>query len=222
MELKNQIAQTLAKQALIVKPYTLAELMHQATPLLKKMQKNGHSIEEMSEIFNQHQITIPHLKELLQPQKSKASKKASRKKSTQLDKQLAQIVAEEVVQKILAQLKQQSEIRKGLTRQELVRDLLDPITAMLEARYSYEEIAEFFREQGVSITAGTLKTYYKAAKRGDKGKGRQGDEGKENFELISPSLPLSQSPSLKTESTRNRNRFPESTSTDQLASEFNL
>ena len=115
------------------------------------------------------------------------------------------------------ELQQQSIIQKGLTRQELVVELFEPITAMLKARYDFDDIAAFLNEQGVSITAGTLKSYYKKAK-------RQRESQNSRPQLIP--LPSMEKRSPQSDPQLNSEgdivkRFPESAS-NHIVKEFNL
>jgi hypothetical protein len=66
---------------------------------------------------------------------------------------------------ILKAFESQASIRKGLTKEELVVRLREPIEKMLAAHYTYEDISKVMESCGVQISPMTIKSYYQGKKR---------------------------------------------------------
>jgi hypothetical protein len=69
--------------------------------------------------------------------------------------------------KIVARLQAKADNPKDLTLREFILSVQHKIEEVLEAGYSYEDIAETFKQEGVEVAATTIKTYM-ADNRSDK------------------------------------------------------
>ena len=129
-------------------------------------------------------------------------------------------------------LKEQAEIRKGLTKEELVAQLREPIEKMLAAHYTYSDISAVMADCGVQISPATIKSYY----RGKKSKGSTQRTGKRtsnasgttasNESVTSSKSSDKKAPTLKASSSSHKRnkRLTESDLDEEkdLEKEFNL
>ncbi|RCJ42385.1 hypothetical protein A6770_35045 [Nostoc minutum NIES-26] len=65
------------------------------------------------------------------------------------------------VEDIQASLKQKAATPKTISLEELVFSLAKPIQDMLDAGYSYEDVAEVFNGHGVELAASGIKSFHK-------------------------------------------------------------
>jgi hypothetical protein len=67
------------------------------------------------------------------------------------------------VDDIQASLKQKAATPKTISLEELVKSLAKPIQEMLDAGYSYEDVADVFKGHGVELAASGIKSFHKRA-----------------------------------------------------------
>jgi cell division septation protein DedD len=67
------------------------------------------------------------------------------------------------IEDIQSSLKQKAATPKTISLDELVKTLAQPIQDMLNAGYSYEDVAEVFQGHGVELAASGIKSFHKKA-----------------------------------------------------------
>lgn len=67
------------------------------------------------------------------------------------------------IEDIQSSLKQKAATPKTISLDELIRTLAKPIQDMLDAGYSYEDVAEVFQGHGVELAASGIKSFHKKA-----------------------------------------------------------
>ncbi|EKE96795.1 MULTISPECIES: hypothetical protein [unclassified Tolypothrix] len=67
------------------------------------------------------------------------------------------------IEDIQASLKQKAATPKTISLEELVKSLAKPIQDMLDAGYSYEDVAEVFKGHSVELAASGIKSFHKRA-----------------------------------------------------------
>lgn len=161
----DKIARLLKSKASTPRPLTLSELLDKVKFSVSKMFKNGHSIADVVQLLSEYQVVVTE--SALSAYFSGANKvKGSKGKGKEKDSsELASVVIEadraEVIIKAFAE---RSSIRKGLTREELVAQLREPIANMLAAGYTYSDIAAVMAEMDIHISPATIKRYYQGNK----------------------------------------------------------
>jgi hypothetical protein len=75
-------------------------------------------------------------------------------------------------QKIIERLQGKAAKPKDVTLREFIFSVKPKIEEVLEAGYSYEDIAEVFKQEGVEVAATTIKTYI-SDNRSDKTSGKK-------------------------------------------------
>jgi hypothetical protein len=65
------------------------------------------------------------------------------------------------IDEIQASLKQKAATPKTISLEDLVKSLAKPIQDMLDAGYSYEDVAEVFKGHGVELAASSIKSFHK-------------------------------------------------------------
>lgn len=68
------------------------------------------------------------------------------------------------IEDIQSSLKQKAATPKTISLEELVLTLAQPIQDMLDAGYSYEDVAEVFQGHGVELAASGIKSFHKKAR----------------------------------------------------------
>ena len=74
-------------------------------------------------------------------------------------------ISKNKIPEIAASLKAKAATPITVTIEELVRSLAIPIQEMLDAGYSYEDIAAVFAEHGVELAASGIKSYHKKSQK---------------------------------------------------------
>lgn len=74
--------------------------------------------------------------------------------------------------KIVERLQNKIDHPKDVTLRDFISNVKSKIEEVLEAGYSYEDIAEVFKQEGVEVAATTIKTYM-ADNRSDKTNGKK-------------------------------------------------
>jgi hypothetical protein len=75
-------------------------------------------------------------------------------------------------EKIFKRLQEKVNNPKDVTLRQFIFNVKDKIEEVLEAGYSYEDIAEVFKQEGVEVAATTIKTYM-ADNRSEKTSGKK-------------------------------------------------
>jgi hypothetical protein len=70
-------------------------------------------------------------------------------------------ISKNKIPEIAESLKAKAKTPITVTIEELVRSLAQPIQEMLDAGYSYEDVAAVFAEHGVELAASGIKSYHK-------------------------------------------------------------
>ncbi len=230
-DVSNQIAKALLEKASTPRPLTLPELLRLVKPSITKMLRNGHTYSDVVDVLAFHEVTTTA--EVVEAyhtgvKKVKGSKGKGKVESASCEIQIDAHSAEAIIEAF----KKQAEIRKGLTKEELVAQLREPIEKMLAAHYTYSDISAVMADCGVQISPATIKSYYK----GKKSKGSTQRTGKRtsnasgitasNESVTSSKSSESKAPTLKKSNspTKGHKRLP-SSELDQekdLEKEFNL
>ncbi len=230
-DVSDQIAKALLEKASTPRPLTLPELLRLVKPSITKMLRNGHTYSDVVDLLAFHQVTTTA--EVVEAyhtgvKKVKGSKGKGKVESASCEIQIDAHSAEAIA---LA-LKEQAEIRKGLTKEELVAQLREPIEKMLAAHYTYSDISAVMADCGVQISPATIKSYYK----GKKSKGSTERTGKRtsnasgttssNESVTSSKSSDKKAPTLKASSSSHKRnkRLAESDLDEEkdLEKEFNL
>ena len=162
----DKIAQLLWSKASTPRPLNLPELLRKLKPSISKMLRNGHTYSDVVQVLAEHDVaTTESVVEayqtgvaLVKGSKGKGKdKERSAEAEIQIDAQKAEA--------ILKAFEKQASLRKGLTKEELVEQLKEPIEKMLAAHYTYQDISAVMAEGGVLISPATLKSYYQGKKR---------------------------------------------------------
>jgi uncharacterized protein YerC len=159
------LAQLLLEKAQSPKPLTLPELLNKAKLSINKMLKNGHTYADVAEVLAEFdlEITSLEIEAILMGTKKVKGKRKSKAKENGTEGEI--VIEAEAATEILEALAQQAQIRKGLTKEELVESLREPIEKMLAAGYNYDDIAAVLASSGVQISGATIKSYYQGAKK---------------------------------------------------------
>lgn len=174
----TRIAQLLQERSEVPKPLTLSELLAKAKSSITQMLKNGHTYQDVVTVLasfevitNESEVEACHTG--VDSLKRKRGKGKKKKSHLDLEAMSENLIEFSLAAQICQELAKQAEIRKGLTKEELVGQLREPIAQMLGAGYSYEDIAEAISQGGVHIAASTLKTYYNKLERHQEAKQNQ-------------------------------------------------
>ena len=153
----------------------IAELLNQVKPSIKKMLRNGHTYGDVVELLGQYDVvtTVAVVEAyhtgVNKVKRGKKSKSRDRDKDQDLNSLIdsaAEIeITAEKVEIIRQAFVEQAEVRKGLTKEELVAQLSEPIEKMLAAHYTYEDISAVIAEAGVKIAPATIKSYYQGKRK---------------------------------------------------------
>jgi hypothetical protein len=166
-----KIAQLLLEQAEVPKPLTLPELLTKAKSSISKMLKNGHTYEDVVRVLASFEVmTTDEEVEAYHSGVKKVKGKESKGKQKKNETASENLIESQMAEAILKALVKEAEIRKGLTREELVEQLREPIEKMLAAHYTYEDISAVMADAGVQISPGTIKSYYREIKRQEEDK----------------------------------------------------
>lgn len=154
------LAQLLLEKAQSPKPLTLLELLQRAKPSINKMLKNGHTYTDVALVLAEFdlEITPIEIEAILMGTKKVKGKRKGKAKENGTEGEI--VIEAEAATEILEELAQQAQIRKGLTKEELVESLREPIEKMLAAGYNYDDIAQVLTSSGVQISGATIKSYY--------------------------------------------------------------
>lgn len=161
----ESLAQLLLEKAQKTKPLTLPELLQRAKPSINKMLKNGHTYTDVAEVLAEFDLEINPLEiEAILTDTKKVNLKR-KKKAKENVPESGVIIEASVAAEILEVLAKEAQIRKGLTKEELVQSLREPISKMLAAGYNYNDIAGVLTAEGVRISGATIKSYYVGSKK---------------------------------------------------------
>ncbi len=213
---------------------TLPELLTKAKSSITQMLKNGHTYQDVVMVLASFEVTtneseVEACHTGVHSLKRKRGKGKKKKSNPELDSESENLIEFSLAEQICRELAKQAEIRKGLTKEELVGQLREPIAQMLGAGYSYEDIADEISQGGVHIAASTLKTYYNKLERHQEA---QSGSQSENFaEIADTSSVKTDSPQTQLETDRvtvgkenNGKRLREAVIVpeNELEKEFNL
>ncbi len=230
-DVSDQIAKLLLEKASTPRPLTLPELLRIVKPSITKMLRNGHTYSDVVDLLAFHEVTTTA--EVVEAyhtgvKKVKGSKGKGKVESASCEIQIDAHSAEAIA---LA-LKEQAEIRKGLTKEELVAQLREPIEKMLAAHYTYSDISAVMADCGVQISPATIKSYYrgKSSKRSPRKTGKEAEVAREitssNDSVTLSKSSESKAPTLKASSSSHKRnkRLTESDLDEEkdLEKEFNL
>jgi ribosomal protein L12E/L44/L45/RPP1/RPP2 len=158
------IAQSLLEKASTPRPLTLPELLRKVKPSISKMLRNGHSYSDVVRILGEHNVETTET--VVEAYYSGVKKvKGGKGKSKEISAEAEVIIDAKTAKAIVEAFESQASIRKGLTKEELVAQLREPIEKMLAAHYTYEDISKVMESCGVQISPATLKSYYQGKKR---------------------------------------------------------
>lgn len=73
-------------------------------------------------------------------------------------------ISKNKIPEIAASLKAKASTPLTVTLEDLVKSLAEPIQSMLDAGYSYEDVAAVFTSHGVELAASGIKSYHKQSK----------------------------------------------------------
>lgn len=73
-------------------------------------------------------------------------------------------ISKNKIPEIAASLKAKASTPITVTLEDLVKSLAQPIQSMLDAGYSYEDVAAVFTSHGVELAASGIKNYHKQSK----------------------------------------------------------
>lgn len=73
-------------------------------------------------------------------------------------------ISKNKIPEIAASLKAKASTPLTVTLEDLVKSLAEPIQSMLNAGYSYEDVAAVFTSHGVELAASGIKSYHKQSK----------------------------------------------------------
>lgn len=73
-------------------------------------------------------------------------------------------ISKNKIPEIAASLKAKASTPITVTLEDLVKSLAEPIQSMLDAGYSYEDVAAVFTSHGVELAASGIKSYHKQSK----------------------------------------------------------
>lgn len=73
-------------------------------------------------------------------------------------------ISKNKIPEIAASLKAKASTPITVTLEDLVKSLAQPIQSMLDAGYSYEDVATVFTSHGVELAASGIKNYHKQSK----------------------------------------------------------
>ena len=223
----DKIAQLLEKKAATPRPLTLPELLKKVKTYITKMLRNGHTYADVVEVLaNFEVVTTASVVEAYHTGVNKVKGKKG-KDLAQLAEAELQIDADRA-SSIIEAFSQQAEIRKGLTKSELVAQLREAIEKMLAANYTYEDISGVMADCGVRISPVTIKSYYQGKK--TKPKTSSLRESQKNTSLDEENLVESKSSTQVSKiqearsQTKRDKRLPESdlNKEQDLEKEFNL
>lgn len=158
---KTALCSLLTETAKTPKPPTVAQLVTKNRAIIRKVLKNGHSPDEIAAVFTPHGLTVSGTTITALLAKA-AKKKAAKDKAKVNETEAALTVTAEQADAICSEWTRLAEIRKTLTKPELVAAMKTEIDAMLAASYTFEDIAALFATKGVVIAAGSLKKYHRA------------------------------------------------------------
>ena len=230
-DVSDQIAKALLEKASTPRPLTLPELLRLVKPSITKMLRNGHTYSDVVDLLAFHQVTTTA--EVVEAYHTGVKKVKGSKGKGKVDSASCEIqIDAHSAEAIALALKEQAEIRKGLTKEELVAQLREPIEKMLAAHYTYSDISAVMADCGVQISPATIKSYYKGkrSKRSPTktGKGASSASGmtSENKSVTSSKYSELQAPKLKaSSSSQKRNKRLTESDVDEekdLEKEFNL
>ena len=159
------LAQLLLEKSKERKPFTLSELLNRAKPSISKMLKNGHTYDDVAAVMAEFDIDLAptEIEALLMGTKKVRGKAKGKAKESGKEEEL--VIEAEQAEEIFTAFEEKASIRKGLTKEELVEQLQEPIEKMLVAGYSYEDVAAVMADSGVQISGATIKSYYQGAKK---------------------------------------------------------
>lgn len=164
----TKIAQLLRDCSEIPKPLTLFELLGKAKSSITQMLKNGHTYKDVVRVLASFEVMTSESEVEgchTQVNQLKGKRGKRKRKDNHSNPEPEFLIDFAIAQQICQDLAQQAEIRKGLTKEELVAQLREPIEQMLASGYSYEDIAQQMSVGGVQIAPSTLKTYYNKLER---------------------------------------------------------
>ena len=238
------IAQSLLEKASTPRPLTLPELLRKVKPSISKMLRNGHSYSDVVRILEEHDVETTET--VVEAYYSGVKKvKGGKGKSKEISAEAEVIIDAKTAEAIVEAFESQASIRKGLTKEELVIQLREPIEKMLAAHYTYEDISKVMESCGVQISPATLKSYYQGKKRqeiteknvemaegatnsssqpttGSNGTVNSSNLSDKSSELKTPIVKESLSSSKRHERENKRLRESSSFEEDNLEKEFNL
>ena len=196
---KTSLATLLRDTAKIPKPLTAQQLVTNNRTLIRRVIKNGHGPDGVAAAFTPHGLTVSGTTITALLTKA-AKKKAARDKVKIDDTEAALTVTAEQADAICREWTRLAEIRKTLTKPELVAAMKAEIDAMLTAGYTFDDIAALFQTKGVVIAAGSLKKYHRAGSKdhAPKTSHRSGPGGKSPIhpESITTTSPEEAAPAL--------------------------
>jgi len=231
----DKIAQLLDQRAATPRPLTLPELLKKVKTYITKMLRNGHTYDDVVEVLaNFDVVTTASVVEAYHAGVNKVKGRKGKDKDKDKDKD-KNILAEAELQidaalaeKIIEAFSQQAEIRKGLTKSELVAQLRVPIEKMLAANYTYDDISAVMADCGVQISSATIKSYYQGkntkSKASSKTKTQKNTSvNEENIEESKSSTQVAKIQDARSKTKRDK-RLPESNfnKSRDLEKEFNL
>ncbi|GFE71683.1 hypothetical protein [Chroococcus sp. FPU101] len=159
------VAQLLLEKAQSPKPLTLPELLQRAKLSINKMLKNGHTYTDVALVLAEFdlEITPLEIEAILMGTKKVKGKRKGKAKENGTEGEI--VIEADVATEILEVLASEAQIRKGLTKEELVESLREPIEKMLAAGYNYDDIAQVLASSGVQISGATIKSYYQGSRK---------------------------------------------------------
>jgi hypothetical protein len=160
------IAQSLLEKASTPRPLSLSELLRKVKPSITKMLKNGHTYSDVVEVLASYEVmTTVSVVEAIHTEVKKIKGGKGKGKDKDLSAEAEVLVEASTAEAIFKAFESQASIRKGLTKEELVIRLREPIEKMLAAHYTYEDISKVMESCGVQISPTTIKSYYQGQKR---------------------------------------------------------
>jgi hypothetical protein len=160
------IAQSLLEKASTPRPLTLPELLRKVKPSISKMLKNGHTYSDVVEVLASYEVmTTTSAVEAIHTEVKKIKGGKGKGKDKDLSAEAEVLIEASTAEVIFKAFESQASIRKGLTKEELVIRLREPIEKMLAAHYTYEDISKVMESCGVQISPTTIKSYYQGKKR---------------------------------------------------------
>lgn len=130
------------------------------------MLKNGHTYSDVVEVLASYEVmTTASVVEAIHTEVKKIKGGKGKGKDKDLSAEAEVLIEASTAEAIFKAFESQASIRKGLTKEELVIRLREPIEKMLAAHYTYEDISKVMANCGVPISPATIKSYYQGKKR---------------------------------------------------------